>query len=121
MKPSDAKYEFPPLATTNVVAQKREKTRSEKPRGRPFAPGNKANPGGRPKLPEDVKHVRELAREYTQEAVDGLVAVLKTGSGPARVAAANALLDRGWGKAAQPLTGEGGEGAPIFDVNIRFG
>ena len=27
-------------------------------------------------------------------------------SDPAKVAAANSLLDRGWGKASQPVTGE---------------
>lgn len=64
------------------------------------------NPGGRPKLPEDVKHVRELARQYTQEAINGLLEALRSGSGPAKVAAANALLDRGWGKAEQPVSGE---------------
>ena len=80
----------------------------KKPRGRPFQPGNCANPGGRPKLPEDVKHVREIARQYTMDAIDGLLEALKTGSGPAKVAAANALLDRGWGKAEQPLTGSDG-------------
>jgi hypothetical protein len=75
----------------------------KKPRGRPFPPGNSANPGGRPKLPEDVKHVRELARQYTTDALDGLVDALRNGSGPAKVAAANALLDRGWGKPTQDL------------------
>jgi len=37
----------------------------------------------------------------------------------ARVAAANALLDRGWGKPGQPITGENGEGALTVEV-IRF-
>jgi hypothetical protein len=92
----------------------------KKPRGRPFPPGNSANPGGRPKLPDDVKHVRELARQYTQDAVDAMVAVMANGSGPARVAAANALLDRAWGKAAQPVTGEGGEGSVQHTVTVKF-
>jgi hypothetical protein len=66
-----------------------------------FKPGQSGNPSGRPKLPEDVKHVRELAREYTQEAVDALVTVLRgeSSSAGAKVSAAQALLDRGWGKA----------------------
>lgn len=89
----------------------------KKPRGRPFPPGNSANPGGRPKLPEDVKHVRELARQYTEVAVTTLVEVMEAGSGPAKVAAANAILDRGWGKAPQPMTGE--EGGPV-EVVFRW-
>lgn len=64
-----------------------------------FKPGQSGNPTGRPKLPEDIKHVRELAREYTGEAVDALVSVLREGSAPAKVSAAQVLLDRGWGKA----------------------
>lgn len=81
---------------------------SKKPRGKAFAKGRSGNPGGRPKLPEDVKHVRELARQYTTQAVDALVEVLGSLSDAARVSAANALLDRGWGKPEQPLTGMNG-------------
>ena len=92
----------------------------KKPRGRPFPKGNSANPGGRPKLPEDVKHVRELAREYTVEAVATLASVMADGSGPAKVAAANALLDRGWGKAPQVVDGDG-EGGPVkLSLKVTF-
>jgi len=72
---------------------------SKKQRGKPFQKGQTGNPGGRPKLPEDVKNVRELARSYTQEAVNALVDVLREGGASAKVSAAQALLDRGWGKA----------------------
>lgn len=83
---------------------------SKKPRGKPFKAGASGNPGGRPKLPEDVKHVRELAREYTQDAILALADTVKNGGWSARVSAATALLERGWGKPEQPLTGpDGGE------------
>jgi hypothetical protein len=83
----------------------------KKPRGKPFQKGKTGNPGGRPKLPEDVKHVRELARQYTEQAVAALVEVLGSDSAAGKVAAANALLDRGWGKSEQPITGP--EGGPL--------
>lgn len=93
---------------------------SKKQRGRPFPKGVSGNPGGREKLPEDIKHVRELAREYTAEAVAALASVMASGSGPAKVAAANALLDRGWGKAAQVIAGDD-EGGPVkHTVRVIF-
>jgi hypothetical protein len=88
---------------------------SKKPRGKAFPKGKSGNPGGRPKLPEDVKHVRELARQYTESAIAALVEVLDSDSAAGKVAAANALLDRGWGRAEQPITGA--DGGPVQTVS----
>lgn len=95
------------------VAVEKSKQAKGKPRGKPFAKGSCPNPGGRPKLPEDVKHVRELARQYTAQAVETLAEVMVSGSGPARVSAANAILERGWGKPEQPVTGPDGGDIPV--------
>ena len=58
--------------------------------------GQSGNPGGRPKGHGDL---RELARQYTEDAVKALVEICRHGENEgARVAAANAILDRGWGK-----------------------
>lgn len=74
-----------------------------------FVKGQSGNPGGRPGVP---KHVRELARSHTEEAIETWVEVMRDKSAPpaARVSAANSVVERGWGKAAQPVTGEDGEG-----------
>ena len=73
-----------------------------------FAPGQSGNPGGRPK---DEHRVAELARSYTLEAIDTLVELMRDGKDErVRGTAAQALLDRGWGKAkVEVVTGaEGG-------------
>ena len=59
--------------------------------------GHSGNAGGRPK---DEHRVAELARSYTTEAIDTLVNLMR-GAKDERVrgTAAQALLDRGWGKA----------------------
>ena len=54
------------------------------------------NAGGRPK---DEHKVAELARSYTTEAIDTLVTLMRTAKDErVRGTAAQALLDRGWGK-----------------------
>lgn len=56
--------------------------------------------------------IKELAREYTEEALEALVAVLRTETGAAKVSAAKEILDRGYGKASTVLTGDE-DGNPI--------
>lgn len=55
-----------------------------------------------------------MARGHTEAALNCLVGIVNQPEAPpaARVAAANSLLDRGWGKPAQPVVG-GGEGGPV--------
>ena len=57
--------------------------------------------------------IRSLARAQTALAIRTLTGVCGSKAAPAaaRVSAASALLDRGWGKAAQPHAGGDGEGA----------
>lgn len=64
-----------------------------------FEPGKSGNPGGKPKLPNDVKM---LARLYTAEAVEALRKALKAPG--ERVPAANTLLAYGYGKPTANLT-----------------
>jgi Family of unknown function (DUF5681) len=69
---------------------------------KPFKKGQSGNPGGRPKIPDEVK---EAARAHTEEAITVLVEVMKDTKAPpsARVSAAGAILDRGWGRPQQSV------------------
>jgi hypothetical protein len=58
-----------------------------------------------------LTEIRSLARSHTRTALNVLVGVTrsKDATAAARVSAANAILDRGWGKAPQAIeNGENG-------------
>jgi len=56
-------------------------------------------------------NIRSLARSHSTTALDTLAGIARCGENEgARVQAAIALLDRGWGKPPQTHTGEDGEG-----------
>jgi len=80
--------------------------------GKPFEKGKSGNPGGRPKEQHDL---RVLARERTTEALGALTEIVsdKVCSPAARVSAAIAILDRGYGKPAQQLEHTGPGGSPL--------
>lgn len=61
-------------------------------------------------MAKSITDIRSLARSYTRSAIFALAGVMraKDATHAARVSAANAILDRGWGKPPQALqTGEG--------------
>ena len=80
--------------------------------GKPFPKGQSGNPGGRPAALRDVT---ELARSYAPDAIKTLAAVMLDEETPpaARVGAASAILDRGFGKAPQAVQMSGPDGGPI--------
>ena len=67
-----------------------------------FAKGQSGNPGGRPKETGDI---RLLARAHGPEAIRKLAEHMMGDDPRVSVAAAQALLDRGYGKPAQSIVG----------------
>ena len=85
-----------------------------------FLPGKSGNPGGRPK---DEHRVADLARSYTTEAIETLVDLMRHGKDErVRGTAAQALLDRGWGKAKVEVvsSGDGGYLELLRTVNEQI-
>ncbi len=79
--------------------------------GRPFQKGQSGNPTG---LPAGFGELREAARKLTPLALSTLKRIAGDTDAPeaAQVSAAQALLDRGWGKPTQPVDGDG-QGGPV--------
>lgn len=71
------------------------------------------NKGGTGRPPSDFT---EQCRAYTPEALATCVKVMQTGRDSDRLKAAQWLLERGWGKAAQPLTDKNGESIGVISL-----
>jgi hypothetical protein len=89
------------------------------PRGRPFLKGISGNPGGRSKA---LRAVETAAKAHTDAAIGTLAEICtdRTAPSSARVSAATALLDRGWGKPTQPIAGDENRPpiVPVLNVTI---
>ena len=74
------------------------------PRGKPFEKGKSGNPGGRPKrTPEEVSLI-EACREKTPEALETILELMEQSSNDrVRLAAAQYVIERGWGKAPERI------------------
>jgi hypothetical protein len=118
--------------------------RKLKPRGKAFPPGNNMNPKGRPRREVEVRvieiDVRRYARTFGREAVDKLILLMrgklppdvtvpvKDGEKPKPVivgaatmlAAAEAVLDRGYGKPPQAVEIAGKDGGPVITENSAY-
>ncbi len=65
-----------------------------------FKRGQSGNPGGRPKLPADI---REAFKAKAPEALEVLIRCLQSDDDRIAMMAAQAILDRGYGKPAQTI------------------
>lgn len=81
----------------------------------PFQPGQSGNPGGRP---AESSALKKMAREHAVKAVAVLVSALDDEDARIRVAAASAILDRGFGKPAQAIVGGDADDSPIVTKSV---
>lgn len=89
-----------------------------------FKPGKSGNPGGKPKNPQKIADhkvladVKQLAREAGEDAIRALKDVMMSSKSPpaARVTAASALLDRGYGKPPAFVTGDADQFRDAIDM-----
>lgn len=79
--------------------------------------GESGNPGGRPK---ELTELKALARTFCREAIEKLVALMRSDDEKVAKAAADSILDRGIGKPAQVIIGDADEDAVQVEGRIRL-
>lgn len=83
----------------------------------PFQPGQSGNPSGRPK---ENAQLKAAARAHTEAALNVLVMALGDEDTKTRIAAANALLDRGYGKPTQAVGGDPDFAPLVTNISVEY-
>src|SRR5689334_4191692 len=85
-------------------------------------PGGPKTGGRRAGTPNrSTRLIRELAQQYTAEALERLADLMRHAeSEAARVAAIKELLDRAHGRPTQPLSGEDGGPIAVTGITVSF-
>lgn len=99
------------------MAENSNGTAKRKPRGKPFKAGESGNPGGRPKRTAEELDLIAACKEKAPEALAVIAGIMTKGENERnRLAAANAIIERGYGKPVQPVEASGPNGGPIETV-----
>jgi hypothetical protein len=83
----------------------------------PFQPGQSGNPGGRKPIPAEVK---EMARAASVEAIERAIHWMRSDDSSASLKASQLILERAYGKPAQPIDGDGEGGSIPMAIEVRF-
>ena len=84
--------------------------------------GKRQGAGRKPGVPNKVTaDIRAAAQQHGPAMIAELVRIAtKSETDSARVSAIKEMLDRGYGKSAQPMTGEGGQGPILLNIKVEF-
>jgi hypothetical protein len=101
-------------AAKKVSAPKKDAVATRDTSGR-FVKGTSGNPGGPWKVAATLE-IREAARTYGPESIERLAFWMRSADPQASIMAAKILLERGYGKAVQPISSP--NGAPLVNINM---
>lgn len=100
------------------------KPQAAKPRGagKPFQKGQSGNPGGRKKKTQEDLDLEAACRKLTPRALDVVVDVMQNGENERnRLAAAQIIIERAYGKAVQPTKISGDAENPLKTcITVEF-
>ena len=100
------------MAKTHSPAENSKKL----PRGKPFQPGQTGNKGGRPKKTDEERTLEAMCKDKTPEALETILDIMGNGKQErAKLAAAQYVIDRGWGKAKESVELSGTVNLSIAD------
>ncbi len=86
-----------------MVKDAEKSSKTARPVGKPFAKGTTGNPGGRPKRTEQELDLIAACKAKTPQALDTMVEIMQNGEVEKnRLAAAQAIIERAYGKPVQP-------------------
>lgn len=81
-----------------------------------FGKGQSGNPGGRPKKTEEERTLEAMCKQRTPEALATILSIMGSSEQDrAKLAAAQYILDRGWGKAKESIEHSGSVTLSIAD------
>lgn len=81
--------------------------------------GVSGNPSGRPKADSETIELRDACRRWSRSALATVLTVMRNPKNKpeTRLAAANVILDRGYGKPAQPVVNPDGSAIDFRNMN----